>query len=188
MRRLYLLVAVAGCGAKLAEDPTGVQHVVDASPSEDAHLTIDAAVAPPDARPCTGGQASAVGPGGECFIYVAGPATWDQAKAGCIAMNAQLAILDTAAKDTFAEALVTTDVFIGANDNAVESSFVWVDGTPVVFTNWHAGEPNNGGGGGYSENCVVVAGARVGKGWDDRPCAPTTAVPNAGSYGYLCDF
>jgi len=185
VRQLYLLVAVAGCGAKLAEDPTGVQHVVDA-PSEDAHL-IDAALPPADARPCTGGQASAVGPNGECFIFVAGPVSWAEAKAGCLAMNAQLAILDTAAKDAFAEALVTTDVFIGATDAAVENTFVWVDNTPVVYTNWHTGEPNNGGGA-YEEDCVVVAGARTGKGWDDRPCAPTAAVPTAGSYGYLCDF
>lgn len=185
MRQLYLLVAVAGCGAKLADDPVS-QHAVDADPGADAHL-IDAALPPPDARPCTGGQASAVGPNNECFIFVAGPATWDQAKAGCTAMAAQLAILDTAEKDAFAEALVTTDVFIGATDAAVEGTFVWVDNTPVVYTNWHTGEPNNGNGA-YQEDCVVVAGSRAGKGWDDRPCAPTTAVPNAGSYGYLCDF
>ena len=35
--------------------------------------------------------------------------------------------------------------WIGFNDVATEGTFVWQDGSPVVYTNWAAGQPNNGG-------------------------------------------
>ena len=56
----------------------------------------------------------------------------------------------------------SANTFIGATDRAVEGTFVWDDGTPLSFTNWRAGEPNNGGSGAtYQEDCVIIAGARV---------------------------
>ena len=36
-------------------------------------------------------------------------------------------------------------IWIGFNDELVEGSFVWYDQSPVVYTNWAAGEPNNAG-------------------------------------------
>ena len=36
-------------------------------------------------------------------------------------------------------------IWIGFNDELVEGSFVWYDQSPVVYTNWAAGEPNNSG-------------------------------------------
>lgn len=147
---------------------------------------VDAAV-PIDARACTGGDAHTTGPGGECFVYWAGPATWLVAEAACVQANARLAILDSAAKDSVVEAMLTADTFIGGTDAVVEGTFLWIDGTPLGFTNWHTGEPNNGNGA-YQEDCIVVAGARVGKGWDDRPCAPESGATTAGRYGYLCEY
>ncbi|KAB2859094.1 MAG: hypothetical protein F9K09_03545, partial [Flavobacteriales bacterium] len=36
-------------------------------------------------------------------------------------------------------------IWIGFNDELVEGTFVWYDQSPVVYTNWAAGEPNNSG-------------------------------------------
>jgi hypothetical protein len=183
VRFVLALVLAAGCGVRLADDPTA-HGIADAHPGTDAPVAhVDAAVPPVDARPCTGTS----GPGGVCFVLVAGPATWADAKAACVAMSAQLAILDSAAKDSVAEAMLAVDTFIGGTDAVTEGTFLWVDGTPVGFTNWHTGEPNNGAGA-YQEDCIVVAGARVGKGWDDRPCAPETGALTAGKYAYLCEY
>ena len=168
---------VAGCGAHLDGDADAARSFRDAG--------IDA---PVDARPCTGGTMAMVGPDGSCFVLVTTPKTYVDAKAGCEAMNAHLAYLKSAAIDTFAESFVgTLDTFVGGSDRVTEGAFAWEDGTPFSFTNWALNEPNNGGGGAYQEDCVVIAGSRVTKRWDDRPCDPSE-VPTSGSFAYLCNY
>ena len=179
-RWLACVWVVAGCGAHLDGD---------ADAAADGRLVrdggIDAAV---DARPCTGGNSAMAGPDGTCFVLVTTPKTYLEAKASCEAMTAHLAYLKNAALDTFAESFVgNLDTFIGGSDRVTEGTFLWEDGTPFSFTNWHTGEPNNGGGGAYQEDCVVIAGSRVGKQWDDRPCDPSE-VPTSGSFAYLCNY
>ena len=46
-----------------------------------------------------------------------------------------------------------TGVWLGANDEAVEDSFVWLpSGKPVVFGDWDSGQPNDKEGG---QDCVA---------------------------------
>lgn len=183
MSRLALLL-LASCGAELGGDGTQV-----GSEIVDANVQRDAAVMTPDARPCTGGTASMTAPDGSCFVFVNTPVTYAAAKLACANMNAQLAYLKSAALDTAAEAFVgTANTWIGASDLATEGTFVWDDGSALVFTNWHAGEPNSGGTGAtYQEDCVIIAGARVDKQWDDRPC-DASEVANSGMFAYLCQY
>ena len=116
------------------------------------------------------------------------PATYVDAKAACAAMSAHLAYLEDATTDAAAEAFVgSANTFIGLTDLATEGTFVWDDGTPLGYSNWHTGEPNNGGSGGYQEDCAIIAGARVGAQWDDRPCDPSE-VPTSGRFAYLCQY
>lgn len=182
----FVLVLAAGaCDARLG--PTGAVDApgarMDARPI-DAQM-IDVAI---DARPCTGGNAAATAPDGSCLVHVTTPLTYAAAKLACNNMNAHLAYLKTAQLDTFAEAFIgTLDTWIGANDIAVENTFVWEDGTAFAFTNWHTGEPNNGGTSGIVENCVIIAGARVDKQWDDRPC-DTSQISTSGMFPYLCQY
>lgn len=44
--------------------------------------------------------------------------------------------------------------WIGLNDQINQNTFLWSDGSPVVYTNWAAKEPNNYGRG--TEDCVLM--------------------------------
>lgn len=59
-------------------------------------------------------------------------------------------------------------IWIGFNDEAVEGQFVWYDQSPVVYTNWASGEPNNSGG---NEDCTQIypGGSQPGT-WNDLKC------------------
>jgi hypothetical protein len=184
MRRVVLAAVLAACGARLGSGGGGSDQPLDAP-------TIDGppADAPPDARACAGGDAHMVGPHGECLVMFTTLATYVAAKAACAAMNAHLAYLKDAELDAAAEAFVgSANTFIGLTDLPTEGQFVWDDGTPLSFSNWHTGEPNNGGSGAtYEEDCVIIAGARVGAQWDDRPC-DASEVPTSGTFAYLCEY
>ncbi len=173
-----------GCGAQLGPDVTTSEGTyTDAS--TDSRPPGDAAI---DARPCAGGNAAQVGPDGSCFVHVTTPVTYIAARQGCMAMNAHLAYLKDASLDTFAEQFVgTTNTWIGGNDLVTENAFQWDDGTAFQFTAWGTGEPNNGNNNGYQEDCVIIAGAKVGKRWDDRPC-DASEFPNSGMFAYLCNY
>lgn len=178
----WLLVALAGCSASV--DGRGGGTPDGASPDGRVDAVIaDAAF---DAVPCVGGDAAGVAPDGSCFTLFTTPASYLEARAACESGGAHLAILSTAALDTFAETFVgARDTFFGLTDLAAEGTFVWIDGAPLAFENWHDLEPNDGNNA-YPEDCAIIAGARATKQWDDRPCAPSSQLPNAGKYAYLC--
>jgi hypothetical protein len=172
-------VSTMGCGAQLGPD-------IDVSEGTRSDGAIDSPGASSDARPCAGGNSAQVGPDGTCFVHVTTPVTYAAAKAACVAMNAHLAYVKSATIDTFAEQFVgTTNTWIGGNDLVTEGSFAWDDGTAFAFTAFGPGEPNAGNG--YEEDCVIIAGAKVSKGWDDRPC-DASEVPTSGVFAYLCNY
>lgn len=184
MRLVLALAVLGGCGANIVagtEDDAGPDATVRRPDGGAVDAAIDAVA---DAPPCTAGDARATAPDGSCLMLVRAPQSSADAKITCAGLGAHLAILTTAPLDTAAEALVgNLDTFIGLSDEVTEGSFVWVDGTPLAFSNWEAGEPNNGNGG-TGEDCAIIAGARPAKGWDDRPCA--LSASGSGLYAALC--
>ncbi|MES2394660.1 MAG: PKD domain-containing protein [Bacteroidota bacterium] len=54
-------------------------------------------------------------------------------------------------------------IWIGFNDEANEGSFVWYDQSPVIYTHWNGGEPNNSG----NEDCTQIYADGY---WNDLPC------------------
>lgn len=185
-RRLGIALAlVAACDASLGGTGGGQQDAQvggDGAPADASGP--DAAI---DARVCTGGDAAALAPDGSCLAHFTTPATYAGAKTGCASIGAHLAYLKDAQLDTFAESFIgTVDTWIGGNDLVTENSFVWEDGTAFSFTNWAMGEPNNAGNS-YQEDCVIIAGSRATKQWDDRPC-DATEVPTSGNFAYLCQY
>jgi len=177
-----LVPLLVGCGAKLDSGPIS-QAIADA-PDDHLDAAIDAGI---DARPCTGGDANAMD-GTSCLVFVKGAVDHDTAFAACKAMNAHMVKIDSATTNAAVAKLAAgSDTFIGATDTATEGTFVWDDGTPVVFTNYRTGEPNNGSGQ-YQEDCLVIEASKTPDDtWDDRPCAP---VPNVGggNYAYMCQY
>jgi hypothetical protein len=183
MRRVVVAALLAACGAQLGGGGGGSDNPAD------AHVDSRSIDAPIDARPCAGGDAHLVGPQGECLVMFTTPTTYVDAKAACAAINAHLAYLKDAQLDAAAETFVgSANTFIGLTDRAVEGTFVWDDGTPLTYSNWHTGEPNSGGSGAtYQEDCAIIAGARIGAQWDDRPC-DASEVPTSGKFAYLCQY
>jgi hypothetical protein len=174
-----VLSILGACGASIGSPGNSP----DATDSIDAP-PIDAT---PDARPCTGGDQSMMAPDGSCLMFFGATQNYVDAKATCVAASAHLAFVTSAALDAVAVQLAgANDTFIGLSDQITEGTFVWDDGSPLVYSNWELNEPSNGGGH-YQEDCVVIAGKRPDKQWDDRPCAPVPMV-GGGLYSVLCQF
>ncbi|XP_048752140.2 macrophage mannose receptor 1-like isoform X2 [Ostrea edulis] len=117
----------------------------------------------------------------KCYKVVQGSAlSFNEAKQECSKLGKEyfLASIHSDMENAFiALQLDTTksyNVWIGLSDESFESQFIWLDNSPVDFTNWNNGEPNS-----YSENCaeMIVSGERIGK-WNDAPCSSKR--------GYIC--
>lgn len=189
MRFVIALAVLGGCGAHIIASGEGTAEdagETDATSRRPDGGAIDAAGdAAGDAAPCTAGDMQATAPDGSCLMLVLAPVSFADAKVTCAGLGAHLALLTTAALDEAGEKLVgTVDTFIGLSDEAVEGSFVWVNGTPLQFSRWETGEPNDGNGL-VAEDCAIIAGSRLVGGWDDRPCAPSNDAAG-GLYASLC--
>ncbi|TWT46101.1 Lectin C-type domain protein [Phycisphaerae bacterium RAS1] len=100
--------------------------------------------------------------------YITHQGTWIEAQLVAESIGGDLATVDDVDENTW---LVDTFRFwtkterpfwIGLTDRNVEGTFEWVDGTPVGFTNWNPGEPNNLG----NEDYVAVNDFSI-NGWND---------------------
>lgn len=107
------------------------------------------------------------GPGTARFCFVA--RSFAEADADCqdqggalLSIHSQ-AIQDWAVQQAFQ--IAASDWWIGLNDIQSEGTFVWTDGTPLDFTAWNEGEPNNAG----NEDCVNLAYWAGGL-WNDLGC------------------
>ena len=59
-------------------------------------------------------------------------------------------------------------IWIGLSDEVTEGDFVWYDQSPVTYTNWAAGEPNQSG----DEDCVQIYTNGT---WNDLSCSSNNA-------------
>ncbi len=85
--------------------------------------------------------------------YIAYATTgWNAAQATAQLLGTNLVTIDSAEENewirlNFGNLLgVDRRIWIGFNDVASEGTFQWADGSPVTYTNWNPGEPNNSGG------------------------------------------
>ncbi len=73
-----------------------------------------------------------------------GTATWDAAQAAANSLGGYLAVINTAAENSFlANQLINQTAWIGLTDTNSEGNFEWVNGDPLTYTNWYVGQPNN---------------------------------------------
>lgn len=91
--------------------------------------------------------------GGHTY-YLLEAATWTDSEAEAIGLGGHLVTIDDLAENDFVVALGlsggalkpdlhTGALWIGLSDQAIEGTFVWASGAPLVFTHWDLGEPNN---------------------------------------------
>ncbi|HUN82084.1 MAG TPA: lectin-like protein [Phycisphaerae bacterium] len=106
---------------------------------------------------------------GNCHdYYLTEGATWIEAEMKAQAMGGHLVSINDAVENEFVRTNFANyqsqqqPVWIGFTDQAVEGAFVWTDGSPVTYTNWSPGEPNDLGNEDYGLMSDAVTG-----GWND---------------------
>lgn len=68
---------------------------------------------------------------------------WRRSKRECERLGGQLAIIPDEQTWNFVKTLTKQRVWLGATDEDQEGEWKWIDGTPLSFTAWDDGEPNN---------------------------------------------
>ncbi len=110
------------------------------------------------------------------------PSSWTDAQLAAEEMGWNLATVNNELEHDF---IISTfqnpgpSIWIGLNDRAVEGTFEWVDGTPVSYTNFRAGEPTNSSfvGEDFVDMFVPFSGL-----WNDSEgCAPRSGLVEMGS-------
>lgn len=116
--------------------------------------------------------------------------TWYEARTRCEQMGGRLVIVNSPDVNSLVARLALDSkvdgVWLGATDRVQEGSWKWVDGQPMKFTFWDAGQPNN-----FKEveHYSVLLVKRGGKWWD-YPMDPT-AHPDLtphGHPGFICEW
>lgn len=120
----------------------------------------------PMCPPCV--EAPAMGGGTLAYCFV--PRTQEDAELDCIAQGGHLASIHSNAQqnEIVQGALQVADDqwWIGLDDVALEGEFTWTDKSPLNYTGWAGGEPNDAGG---NEDCVHIASWAGGQ-WNDVAC------------------
>lgn len=100
------------------------------------------------------------------FSFHAERKTYAAARADCQQRGGDIASIHSAEENAQAASLVGlgSDAWIGFTDQRAEGTWVWSDGSPVVYTNWAGGEPNSYLG---DEDCAVFwSGGEYGRWYD----------------------
>lgn len=87
---------------------------------------------------------------GHVYYLLNGFVTWNAAEAIAVGMGGHLATIRSSVEnqwlgDTFRVSVgVSGPLWIGVNDRALEGTFQWTSGEPVLYTNWEPGQPDDG--------------------------------------------
>jgi hypothetical protein len=105
---------------------------------------------------------------GKMFRYCSLGYNWAQAQSKCQSMGMSLASVHSLAENDFvgteAGSIAQGSWWLGVNDQAVEGSYKWADGSAYNFSKWNGGEPNNSG----NEDCAEMYTAT--NAWNDLSC------------------
>uniref|UniRef100_A0A8D0L6D5 C-type lectin domain-containing protein n=1 Tax=Sphenodon punctatus TaxID=8508 RepID=A0A8D0L6D5_SPHPU len=115
--------------------------------------------------------------GDKIFMTSGYEGNFDDLKKKCMQAGGQLASPRNNEENAAVQQIVFThdkSVFLGINDIQTEGKFTYLDGKPIVYSNWQPGEPNNDKG---IEDCVQVFS--TGK-WNDKSCDERLLI--------LCEF
>ncbi|KAM4585565.1 uncharacterized protein PAE49_004781 [Odontesthes bonariensis] len=93
--------------------------------------------------------------------------TWQDSRYDCLQRGADLVVINSKEEQKFIE-LFSQVIWIGLTDQEVEGKWKWVDGTPLTFSYWASGEPNNYEG--EDEDCGELKYFSNEEVWNDAPC------------------
>jgi len=115
---------------------------------------------------------------------------WLTAEANAEGIAAHLVTITSDAEEQFIiNTYLTGDdllnvFWMGCTDQAVEDTFVWINGEPFDYTHWKSGEPNGWDGEGEDYCCINWNAVRgpIGE-WNDALVAGTTGYDNGANDG-----
>ncbi len=78
---------------------------------------------------------------------------WRHAKEKCATLGGQLVVIPDAPTEAYVKDLAgKIPLWIGATDEKLRAVWIWIDGTPVTYTDWEKGQPN----GAPKENYMAI--------------------------------
>ena len=86
---------------------------------------------------------------GHFYKWMPEPLSWRDAQKACQDNGGHLVIIEDEKEQAFLEGNIRNGkvkadhLWLGATDELAEGAWVWVDGSPVNFTNWAARKPEN---------------------------------------------
>ncbi|XP_048579859.1 uncharacterized protein LOC5521691 isoform X2 [Nematostella vectensis] len=122
--------------------------------------------------------------GNVCYGLILDKKTWPDARDSCRAQGAELASIHTGWESALVTSLLVTswdagDVWIGLTDTNQRGMYRWTDGSPVDWTHWWNGEPNDRGITGSCVRATMTVSSRDWMYWVDSDCTEN-------SHAYVC--
>ncbi|XP_076779870.1 CD209 antigen-like protein C [Arvicanthis niloticus] len=102
---------------------------------------------------------------GSCYLFSRTLGSWETSASSCKDLGAHLVIVNSVAEQRFMKywnVRKNQRSWIGLSDHTHEGSWQWVDNSPLKFSSWKEGEPNNDG----DEDCVEL----FMDDWNDNKC------------------
>nr|XP_033779057.1 brevican core protein [Geotrypetes seraphini]XP_033779058.1 brevican core protein [Geotrypetes seraphini] len=104
---------------------------------------------------------------GFCYQHFLSRKNWEEAELDCRNYGGHLVSIMSPEEQSFINSRYKNYQWTGLNDKTIEGDFQWSDGNPLLYENWHHGQPDS-----YflsGEDCVVIVSRDQGE-WSDVPC------------------
>ena len=111
--------------------------------------------------------------------------SWLAAEAYCESLGGHLATISSQEENDFLYQLIIeagyTSAYFGLTDRNRDGMWTWVTGEPVVYTNWHMGEPNS-----MDEDCGMFYYQFADGTWNDGDFGMGRTL--AGGTAFICEW